>query len=71
MTLLTCSEVVFLLHCIMAEPLPVQHLLQARAQEVPAHIHATSQAPLPVLPAPQGPTAPASEAAGENADTGN
>ena len=55
----------------MAEPLPVQHLLQARAQEVLAHIHATSQAPLPVLPAPQGLTAPASEAAGENADTGN
>lgn len=49
--------------------------LQVRAQEVLANIQAVPQAPLSVLPAPQGTqaalAAPAHEAAAENADAGN
>jgi hypothetical protein len=69
------SEVVFLLHRVMAEPPPVQRPLQVRAQEVLANVQAAPQAPVPELPAPQGPqvalAAPAHVVAAENADAGN
>ena len=59
----------------MAEPPPVQRPLQVRAQEVLANIQPAPQAPLPVLPTPQGIqvafAAPAHEAAVENADAAN
>ena len=50
----------------MAEPPPVQRPLQVTAQVLENNIQAAPQAPLPVLPAPQGPqvafAAPAHEA---------
>jgi len=49
--------------------------LQVRAQGVLANIQAVPQAPVPVLPPPQGPqgalATPANEAAVENAVAGN
>lgn len=60
---------------VMAKPPQVQCPLQVRAQEVLANIQAVAQAPLPFLPAPQGPqvtlAALAHEAIVENADAGN
>ena len=49
---LLVSEVVFLLHHVMAQPPPVQRPLQVRAQEVQANVQAVPQAPLSVSPAP-------------------